>query len=181
MVKKKVEVIIMVRGGKRRGAGRPKGSGKYGESTKAIRLPVSMIKPIVKFISQKALCLPAYTENMKTSEAMEIPAAELENIELAKWLVEDPAATAFFKITDNSMFNAGIYSGDLLIVDRKALPSNGDIVIADIDKNYLVKRIFISGNKVELRPESSGYETIVYENSNELVLWGVVKKIIHRV
>lgn len=171
----------MVRGGKRNGAGRPKGSGKYGESTKAIRLPVSMTNPIVNFISQKALCLPTYPENAKTDKETTNPTPELESIELTKWLVEEPAATSFFKITDNTMFNAGIFSGDIVVVDRKALPINGDIVIARVDSQYLVRRIFISGNKAELRAESPDCETLIYENSEELVLWGVLKKVIHRV
>lgn len=171
----------MVRGGKRNGAGRPKGSGKYGESTKAIRLPVSMINPIVKFISQKVLCLPTYPENAKTDKETASPVPELESIELTKWLIEEPSSTAFFKITDNAMFNAGIYSGDIAVVDRKIIPVNGDIVIANVDSQFLVRRIFISGNKAELRAETPDCETLIYENSEELVLWGVLKKVIHRV
>ncbi|MBQ2848997.1 MAG: hypothetical protein IJE77_00835, partial [Thermoguttaceae bacterium] len=55
----------MARGGKRKGAGRPKGTGKFGEPTKAIRLPISMIDRIMLFIEQKGLSFPLYNDQVQ--------------------------------------------------------------------------------------------------------------------
>ncbi|MDO5581742.1 MAG: translesion error-prone DNA polymerase V autoproteolytic subunit [Planctomycetia bacterium] len=171
----------MARGGKRKGAGRPKGTGKFGETTKAVRLPVSKIKTIMNFIERKSLCFPLYTNQVQAgfpSPAEDVPA---EKIELGTYLIQNPASTFFVKVAGESMTGAGIFPEDLLIVDRSLKASNGDVVVAVVNGEFTVKRLFISQKKVELRPENKKFSPITFNDADEVNIWGVVKNVIHRV
>ncbi|MDO5565322.1 MAG: translesion error-prone DNA polymerase V autoproteolytic subunit [Planctomycetia bacterium] len=171
----------MARGGKRKGAGRPKGTGKFGEPTKAIRLPISMIDRIMTFIEQKGLCFPMYSDQVQAgfpSPADDTPA---EKLDLGSYLVQNPASTFFVKVTGESMIGAGIFPDDLLIVDRSITASNGDVVVAAVDGEFTVKRLFISQRKIELRPENKKFNPLTFKDESELNIWGVVKNVIHRV
>ena len=171
----------MARGGKRKGAGRPKGTGKFGEPTKAVRLPITKIKMIMNFIERKGLCFPLYTNQVQAgfpSPADDVP---VEKIELGSYLVQNPASTFFVKVAGESMTGAGIFPDDLLIVDRSISASNGDVVVAVVDGEFTVKRLFISQKKVELRPENKRFASITFNDADEVNIWGVVKNVIHRV
>ena len=167
----------MPRGGIRRGAGRPKGTGKYGEETKALRLPVSLVDQILHFVDQRGLCYPLYSADQLPDD----PAGNAEEkLDLGSFLISNAAATFIVRVTGESMIGAGIFPDDLLIVDRSIQPSSGDVVIACIDGDFVVKRLFLSGAKAELRPENKKFKTIKFTDSGELVIWGVVKHVIHR-
>lgn len=168
----------MPRGGVRRGAGRPKGSGKYGEETKSLRLPVSLIDQVLQFVDQRGLCYPLYPANQLTENP---PADNIEKLDLASFLIHNAAATFIVRVTGESMIGAGIFPDDLLIVDRSIRPTSGDVVIACIDGEFVVKRFFKDGEKVELRPENENFKTVSLADSSELKIWGVVKNAIHRV
>ena len=66
-------------------------------------------------------------------------------IDLNRYLINNPLATFIVKSQGNCMLQAGIHSGDLLIVDRGIKPKNHSIVIASIDDELTVKRIKVSG------------------------------------
>ena len=78
------------------------------------------------------------------------------------------------------MQNAGIQSGDLLIVDKSLEATHGKIVIAAIDGELTVKRLSRLANQVQLLPENEGYQAIDITNEQELVIWGVVTHVIHQ-
>lgn len=171
----------MARGGKRKGAGRPKGTGKFGELTKAIRLPISMIDRIMTFIEQKGLSFPLYNCQVQAgapSPSEDVPA---EKLDLGSYLVQNPASTFFVKVAGESMTGAGIFPDDLLIVDKSITATNGDVVVAAVNGEFTVKRLFISKNKIELRPENKKFNPIPFKEESELNIWGVVKNVIHRV
>lgn len=171
----------MARGGKRKGAGRPKGTGKFGEPTKAIRLPISMIDRIMTFIEQKGLSFPLYNSQVQAgypSPSEDIPA---EKLDMGSYLVQNPGSTFFVKVVGESMNGAGIFPDDLLIVDRSIKATNGDVVVAVVDGEFTVKRLFITKSKIELRPENKKFAPIVFENESEMNIWGVVRNVIHRV
>ena len=171
----------MARGGRRKGAGRPKGTGKFGEPTKAIRLPVSMIDKILQFIDQKGLCYPLYTDRIQAGLPSGIDDTPAERLDLGAYLVQNPASTFFVKVAGESMIGAGIFPDDLLIVDRSIRASNGDVVVVSVDGEFTVKRLFISQKKIELRPENKKFESVSFNDESELNIWGVVKNVIHRV
>ncbi len=70
-------------------------------------------------------------------------------IDLNRYLIKNPPATFIVKSQGNCMLQAGIHSGDLLVVDRSIKPKNNSIVIASIDGELTVKRIKISGKNYE--------------------------------
>ncbi|MBR4102967.1 MAG: translesion error-prone DNA polymerase V autoproteolytic subunit, partial [Thermoguttaceae bacterium] len=107
--------------------------------------------------------------------------APVEKLDLGSYLVQNPASTFFVKVAGESMTGAGIFPADLLIVDRSVAASNGDVVVAVVDGEVTVKRLFVSKRKIELRPENDKFSPISLSDESELNVWGVVKNVIHRV
>ncbi|MDO4569470.1 MAG: translesion error-prone DNA polymerase V autoproteolytic subunit [Planctomycetia bacterium] len=171
----------MPRGGKRKGAGRPKGTGKFGVPTKAIRVPESMVERIVGFIHRKADIYPLFAEQIQAGYPATIEEQPAEELDLNGLLVKNASATFFVRATGDSMINAGIFSGDLLLVDKSEDPKNGDIVIAVINNEFACKRFMKDGEKIELRSENPDYPAVGIPEGTDLQIWGVVKHAIHSV
>ena len=89
-------------------------------------------------------------------------------------LIEHPAATFFVRVAGDSMIEAGIHTGDVLVVDRSKTAVDGNIVIALVNGEYTVKRISIKNDVIELRPENANYDPIRLSGLDELIVWGVV-------
>ena len=79
------------------------------------------------------------------------------------------------------MLQAGIHSGDLLVVDRSIKPKNNSIAIASIDVDLTVKRIKISGKKFLLSSDNKDYGNVKINNESDIFIWGIVTKVIHNV
>lgn len=167
-------------GGKRVGAGRPKGSNAYGEATKPLRIPQSKIKQVLAYVQDSKLFeRPLYST--KVSAGFPSPGdSDIEcHLDLNNYLIQHPASTFFLRVSGDSMQNAGIQSGDILIVDKSLEPSDGKIVIAAIDGELTVKRLIKKSDCVELVPENSQYPVIKVQDTQDLVIWGVVTHVIH--
>jgi DNA polymerase V len=95
-------------------------------------------------------------------------------IDLNEQLIRNKPATFFMKVSGNSMINAGIYDGDIVIVDRSIKPINGKIVIAVIDGDMLIRRYEKSINSLKLVPETSKLSPIDVSEFNDFKIWGVV-------
>ena len=102
-------------------------------------------------------------------------------IDLNKYLIKNPLATFIVKAQGNCMLQAGIHSGDLLIVDRSIKPKNNSIAIASIDGDLTVKRIKISGKKFLLSSDNKDYGNVKINNESDIFIWGIVTKVIHNV
>ena len=102
-------------------------------------------------------------------------------LDLNELLITHPAATYFMRVSGNSMINAGIQHGDLLIVDKAETASPGKIVIAVINGEMTVKRLIKKDQQLYLQPENPAYETIALTAEHELTIWGVVTNVIHKV
>ncbi|MCL2745450.1 MAG: translesion error-prone DNA polymerase V autoproteolytic subunit [Planctomycetaceae bacterium] len=100
--------------------------------------------------------------------------APAEHLDLSAHLIKHPEATFFLRVSGDSMTGAGIFDGDLLIVDRSISPSSGDIVIAVVNGEFTVKRLIIDGKKIKLRPENPKFKTLLMTEYNEIDIWGVV-------
>ncbi|NOQ80005.1 MAG: translesion error-prone DNA polymerase V autoproteolytic subunit, partial [Gammaproteobacteria bacterium] len=147
----------MPRGGKRSGAGRPKGTGKFSESTKAIRVPESMVERILEYAHAGGFKLPLY--GGKVAAGCPAPTDDyIEGmIDLGEYLIDDPSTTFFVRVTGYSMINAGIHPDDILIVDRGLEPRHGKIVIAAVDGELTVKRLYKKQDEVRLMPENDDF------------------------
>lgn len=96
-------------------------------------------------------------------------------LDLNEHLIDRPAATFFVRVSGESMLGAGIHDGDLLIVDRSLTPVDGDIVIAVVDGDHLVKRLSLSGTGVTLLSENPAFAPIRLNGEQQLHIWGVVR------
>ncbi len=99
-------------------------------------------------------------------------------IDLNEQLIRNKPATFFMRMTGSSMINAGIFDGDILIVDRSLKPQNGKIVIAVIDGEMLVRRYEKTINKLRLVPETAKLAAIEVAEFSDLKIWGVVAHIV---
>lgn len=95
-------------------------------------------------------------------------------IDIAAHLVKRPESTFFMRVSGDSMTGAGIFDGDLLVVDRSLSPESGDIVIAVVNGEFTVKRLSRNRTKIELLPENPRYKKIALTEGSELEIWGVV-------
>ena len=101
-------------------------------------------------------------------------------LDLHEHLVSNPAATFFVRAVGDSMVEAGIHEGDLLVVDRSVEASHGRIVVAALDGELTVKRLKRRAGRVFLAPANPGYPEIDITEREELHLWGVVVYVIHK-
>lgn len=95
-------------------------------------------------------------------------------------LVRNEAATFAVYAAGDSMQGAGIDDGDLLVVDRSIEPRSGDIVIAAVEGDFTVKRLWRKGGQIELRPENEAYPVIRPEEGEEWAFFGVVTFVVKR-
>jgi DNA polymerase V len=100
-------------------------------------------------------------------------------LDLNDYLIMNPASTFLVRVTGDSMIIAGIHSGDLLVVDRSLEPKDGNIIIAVINGELLVKRLKLIKNKYYLLPENSNYKPIEITETMSFEVWGVVSTVIH--
>lgn len=99
-------------------------------------------------------------------------------MDLEKYLIEHPASTYFVKVKGDSMIEAGIQQGDIVILDRSLTPNNGDIVIASLDGDVTLKYFEKKWDKLRLIPANPKYEPIVVSWPCEIlgVVSGSVRK-----
>lgn len=101
-------------------------------------------------------------------------------LNLNDYVIKNPMATFFVKVSGDSMINAGIFSNDLLVVDKSLNPRNGSIVVANINGELTVKRLnILQGNKVRLLSENNKYKPIIINAEENFSVWGVVTYVIH--
>ena len=102
-------------------------------------------------------------------------------ISLDKELVKNQESTFYARVNGDSMVEAGIDDGDLLVVDRSLNPENGKIAVCFIDGEFTVKRIKKEENKLFLMPQNKKYKPIEIKEANELIIWGIVEYVIKKV
>lgn len=95
-------------------------------------------------------------------------------IDLNKELIKHKESTFFARVRGDSMKNAGIFDGDLLVIDKSLEPQNNKIAICQIDGEFTVKRIRIEDAVVWLIAENEAYAPIRVTPDNELMIWGIV-------
>lgn len=95
-------------------------------------------------------------------------------IDLNELCINHPAATYFVIATGMSMVDAGIYEGSLLVVDRSLQAKHGDIIIASVNGEYTVKRLYLHPT-VQLVPMNPDFSPIILQDDgDELEVFGVV-------
>lgn len=110
------------------------------------------------------------------------PAADYteEGLDLNAYLIARKASTFLFTVVGDSMKHAGILDGDKVAVDRAIEPRHGHIVIAVVNQEYTIKRLYRRGEVIELRPENPAFPAIRFAGLDELHIWGVVTGVVRR-
>jgi DNA polymerase V len=130
-------------------------------------------------IQKKQILTPIFLDSV--SAGFPSPATDyMENkLDLNEYLIKRPAATFIVKAKGPSMTDAGILSGDLLIVDRSITPKNNNIVIASVFGDLTVKKLQKKENSLFLLSANNDYPSIEVKEEMECFIWGVVTYIIH--
>lgn len=190
------------RGGKRENAGRPAGQGRYGESTKSIRIPLSQESTVRSFLeafekrktinednlsnveemliprmSDEPIRLPLYST--KVAAGLPSPADDhVENtLDISEFMIDRKDSTFFITIKGESMIDVGLMPGDKVVVDRSKSPVIGDIVLAVVDREFTIKIYDLGANKMPrlLPANSTGtYRPIYIRPETQFEIFGVV-------
>ena len=132
-------------------------------------------------LNSDVLDIPFYQSNVPAG--FPSPAEDFMDLDLnlQAYLVQHPSATFCVRVTGDSMQNAGIFSGDVMVVDRALEPKNNTIVLAVLDGEFTVKRIQKKGSQLFLKPENQTFNPIEITEEMDFKVWGVVTHIIHKV
>jgi len=172
----------MTRGGKRVGAGRPKGSGKYNESTKSMRIPISKELKVRAVIvgEESSYSIPIYSS--KVQAGFPSPADDYieRYLDLNTEYIKHPSSTFLVTATGESMVDAGIFDGDVLLVDKSLEAVDGSIVIAALHGELTVKKLACRTGCIQLIPANPKFPPIDITEEQEVVIWGVVTLVLHR-
>ena len=103
------------------------------------------------------------------------------SIDLNKILVTNKDATFYGRVKGDSMIDAGLSDGDLLIIDKSLEPKDGKIAVCFIDGEFTVKRIKITNKCIYLVAENKNYKPIKVTDDNDFLIWGIVTTVIKSV
>ena len=101
-------------------------------------------------------------------------------IDLNEQLISNKPATYFFRMKGDAMQEAGMFDGDILIVDRSIKLANGKIIVAVLNGELLVRRFHKNFSSAFLIAENNRYKAINLAEFSDFVVWGVVVYTIHR-
>jgi len=126
----------------------------------------------------KVLKLPFFSA--KISAGFPSPAEDHveQTLDISELLVTNPPATFYLCVTGDSMIGAGIFEKDILVVDRSRDAKHGDIVVAQYQSEFTVKRLYCRAGKVSLVAENDNYEPINVVDGDEFEVFGVVSGIV---
>lgn len=194
----------MARGGKRLNSGPKASVSPFGEKTSLVRVPISIepalvvylndykksvqqkiVKPefehMAAMINPPELYRPIYSGKVSAGLS-KFPSPsqdyEQEELDLNKHLIRNPPSTFFYNVGNSydSMIDVGIFPNALLIVDRSINPRSSHIVVAIVNGEEVVKRLYKWRNVIELRSENKekNYPAISFSEGQELAIEGVV-------
>ena len=101
------------------------------------------------------------------------------DLSLDEHLIRNRIATFFVHVKGDSMRDAGIQDGNLLVVDKSITPRHGSIVVAEVDREMTVKRLYKRRGEIRLQAANPAYPDIPILPDSEVVIWGVVTHAIH--
>jgi len=186
-------------GGTRQGAGRKSSASPFGEPTVSVRVPVSRKSEVLQFLdifkkqpSKRAQVIPLPPGAMlpasnppkvsiplygtKVRAGFPSPADDFieDDLDINDLMVKNGPATFFLTVEGNSMIGAGIFEGDIIVVDRSLNAGHQDIVLAVVDGRHTVKRLYDMNGEVRLQSENPDIPDVVLKEGMELVVAGVI-------
>jgi DNA polymerase V len=104
-----------------------------------------------------------------------------KSMDLNEELIRNRAATYFFRMKGDAMRDAGIFEGDILVVDRSVQATDGKVIVAVLNGELLVRRFHRNFSSAFLIPENNRFKTINLAEFTDFLVWGVVMYAIHPV
>lgn len=190
-------------GGSRPGAGRKTSASPFGEKTVPVRVPESRKGEVLELLNifkqppKKILAIPELDGVMlpainppktpvplfgtKVRAGFPSPADDYveDRLDLNDLLVKNGPATFFLRVEGCSMIGAGIFEGDIVVVDRSLEPRHRDIVLAIVDGRHTIKRLIHKKGEVRLQTENPDQPDIVLKEGMEMTVVGVITNSIH--
>jgi len=184
-------------GGKRPNAGRKP---LFDEPSRQVRVPLSQVETVVSFLSAyrdettratdprgllsdpPPIPLTAYLSAVPAG--FPSPAADYsESLDLNTHLIIQGHAESTFilRASGHSMIGAGIFDGDELVVDRALTPKEGSVVVAAVNGDLTIKRLTFRQGQPVLQAENPHFADRTFAEGEELSIWGVVTRVLHRV
>lgn len=173
------------------GAGRPRG-----EETKVVRLPIPVARLAQRFaagtISARELNgfldVEAVTHMtvplMGSSASCGFPSPADDYIDRAlefnELIIRNPPATFAVVAKGDSMIKVGLFPTDVVVVDRSLTAVHESIVLALLDNEFTIKRLWLKGGRMVLHPENDTYPDIIIDDGRDFEVWGVVTTWIRR-
>jgi DNA polymerase V len=144
----------------------------------ALKLHSSNTLEIFSAATESVLELPVISGGISAG----FPSPALDFIDLTidmnKHLIKHPATTFYGRVKGHSMKDAGIFDGDLLVIDKSISPTDNKIAVCYIDGEFTIKRIQIQKDCVWLIPENEAYQPIKVTADNDFIIWGMVTHVI---
>jgi repressor LexA len=141
----------------------------YLEST-----PDRRLAPTKRFFARPLATVPVRAGMPEAVEDDEGDAVTIDD-----YLIERPSSTVLVRVRGDSMSDAGILDGDLVVVEKRAAAQKGEIVVAIVDNQFTLKRLDVESGHFVLKPENKAYPVIRPEGSLEIfgVMVGLVRKL----
>lgn len=102
------------------------------------------------------------------------------SIDLNRHLIKHPSSTFYGRVKGDSMIEAGIHDGDLLVIDKSLDPKDDKIAVCYIDGEFTLKRIKIEKDCCWLLPANPKYQPIKVTEENDFLIWGIVTHVIKK-
>lgn len=139
-------------------------------------------KNITIYIPETSEVIERPIVNENIAAGFPSPAEDFKEVRISldKELIENENATFYARVRGNSMIDANIEDGDLLVIDRSIETRNGKIAVCMIDGEFTIKRLKVEKDQIFLMPENNAFKPIKVTEDNELIVWGIVTYVIKK-
>jgi DNA polymerase V len=131
--------------------------------------------PVPLEVAAPALALPVCGVSVRAGFPSPADDFVVDRLDVMKLLVKHPQATYFWRVRGDSMRDAGIADGCIIVVDRALRARNGSIVLAVVDNECTVKFLQMFGRSMKLRAANPTYPDIIPKDGQMVEVWGVVR------
>lgn len=131
-------------------------------------------------ISQTDLVLPMAGDRVQAGFPSPAEDFSVKRIDLTEVLITHPQATFLLRVSGESMKDAGIFDGDVLVIDRAIKARHGHIVVAVVDGEFTVKYLYQRAGRIKLRAANVTFPDLTLKEGQTLEVWGVVTASIKR-
>lgn len=131
-------------------------------------------------LTNKKIYLPVATSKVAAGFPTPISAHEEDSLDINDIVVTNPHTTFYVRVSGNSMIDANIKEGDILVIDKSLEAKHNDVIIAVVDGDFTVKTLYLKDGVVKLVPANLEYPEIILKDEQELKVWGVVSYTIHK-